>query len=68
MTTIQDLDRAVMAARGVKPAARREWFLAGTDCYICGEPLVGIQSKTELCWECQFRQEYRDARDYEEVV
>ena len=60
MTTKQDLDRAVAAARGVKPPAEHRW------CRVCDEPLVGVQRKVGLCWSCQFRQEARDRRDYEE--
>jgi len=67
-TTIQDLDRAVLAARGVKPAERREWFMTSTDCRVCDEPLVGSQRTVGLCWACQCRKEARDRRDYQEVV
>jgi GTP cyclohydrolase II len=35
-------------------------------CRSCDEPLVGVQRKVGLCWTCQFRQESRDRRDYEE--
>jgi len=67
-TTIQDPDRAVLAARGVKPAEQRQWFLASTDCRVCDEPLVGAQRTVGLCVPCQIRKEARDRRDYQEVV
>jgi hypothetical protein len=58
--TTQDLDSAVKAARGVKPQRAPQY------CLLCDEPLVGVQLKVGLCWACQFRQESRDRRDYEE--
>lgn len=61
-TTHKDLDRAVQAARGIKPPAGERL------CRVCDEPLVGIQRTVGLCWACQFRQEFRDRRDYEEGV
>lgn len=62
MTTTQDLDRAVQAARGVKPEVMPQY------CRVCDELLVGVQRQVGLCWACQFRQEARDRRDYEEGV
>jgi hypothetical protein len=56
-TTTQDLDRAVQAARGIKPPAEPRW------CRVCDEPLVGAQWTVGLCWACQFREEARDRRE-----
>ena len=71
--TTQDLDRAVKAARGIKPPVEHRWrpeCLVCDDpqeyCRSCDEPLVGVQRKVGLCWTCQLRQESRDRRDYEE--
>ena len=56
-TTTQDLDRAVAAARGIKP---QEY------CRYCDEPPGDILRMVGLFWPYQLRLESRDRRDYEE--
>lgn len=73
MTAQQDLDRAVAAARGIKPPVEHRWR---PECLVCDEPqaycrvcdelLMISRREVGLCWACQFRQEARDRRDYEE--